>query len=394
MIYGFAMYLQQNGSRKNMKYSLKSSSKSHVAIFALSALATLVISGCKSSDPTSASDAVASSSSEAQMHKSKAPGASFDLTQWNITLPVDENADGKPDMVKVKDLQTYVHPDFFYLDENGHLVFTSPNVGVTTANSKNARSELRQMLRGVNTRIKTKAPMNNFALAAHENASDFAEIGGRMEATLAVNHVALNSDRPEKLPSYSVVIGQIHAGYDPDRSKGFGYGNEPLKIFYKKFPGHETGSVFWTYERNLPKADPKRTDIAYPVWGNTWENPNDPGSNGVKLGEEFSYVVNVYQNTMHLVFSAPNRETVEYSINLADNIDAYGNVDENDFALGYAGDWHYFKAGAYSQCNGGTTNPFWGTACGGTGVWETDKQNGDYSQVTFSRLELSKATAN
>jgi poly(beta-D-mannuronate) lyase len=85
---------------------------------------------------------------------------------------------------------------------------------------------------------------------------------------------------------------------------------------------------------------------------------------------------------------------VEYSINLADNIDAYGNVDENDFALGYAGDWHYFKAGAYSQCNGGTANPFWGTACGGTGVWETDKQNGDYSQVTFSRLELSKATAN
>jgi poly(beta-D-mannuronate) lyase len=320
------------------------------------------------------------------------PGEHFDLSQWNITLPIDANSDGKPDMVKVKDIQNYSNPDFFYLNDNKELVFTSPNVGVTTANSKNARSELRHMSRGFNTKIKTKAPKNNFALAAHENANAFAAIGGRMEATLSVDHVALNSDRPEKYPSYSVVIGQIHAGNDPDRSKGFGYGNEPLKIFYKKFPDHDTGSVFWTYERNLPKAHPDRTDIAYPVWGNTWENSSDPGSKGIKLGEEFSYVVNVYKNTMSLTFTSPNRETVEYSINLADNVDAYGNIDDKDFKHGYAGDWHYFKAGAYSQCNGGTSNPFWGTACGGTGVWETDKANGDYSQVRFSKLVLSNGT--
>lgn len=320
------------------------------------------------------------------------PGQIFDLSKWNITLPTDANADGKPDIVKVKDIQTYSHPDFFYLNDAQQLVFISPNVAVTTANSTNARSELRQMLRGLNTQIKTKAPKNNFSLEAHENAQAFAAIGGKMEATLHVDHVALNSDEANKFPSYSVVVGQIHAGNDPDRSKGFGYGNEPLKIFYKKFPEHETGSVFWTYERNLPKEHPDRTDIVYPVWGNTWENTSNPSDKGISLGESFSYTINVYENTMYLTFSAPERETVEYSINLADNVDAYGNIDTKDFSQAYAGDWHYFKAGAYSQCNGGTANPFWGTACGGTGVWEVDFKNGDYSQVTFSKLVLSEGS--
>jgi poly(beta-D-mannuronate) lyase len=359
-----------------------SRASSVAAIAALSSFVLFTTSGCTS--PQASSTDVKKSTDLA------VPGAYFDLTQWNITLPIDANNDNKPDMVKVKDIQTYSHPEFFYLNNNKELVFTSPNVGVTTANSTNARSELRHMSRGLNTKIKTKAPGNNFALAAHENANAFAAIGGRMEATLRVDHVALNSDRPEKYPSYSVVVGQIHAGNDPDRSKGFGYGNEPLKIFYKKFPGHDTGSVFWTYERNLPKEHPDRTDIAYPVWGNTWENTSAPGDEGIKLGEEFSYLVNVYEDTMHLIFSAPNKETVQYSINLADNVDAYGNVDENDFEQGYAGDWHYFKAGAYSQCNGGTSNPFWGTACGGTGDWQSDKANGDYTQVRFSKLVLGE----
>ncbi len=353
------------------------------ALFSASSALFIALSGCSATQQDT-------QTSSAVMH----PGQVFDLSYWNITLPTDANADGKPDIIKVKDIQSYTHPEFFYLNESKEMVFVSPNVAVTTANSKNARSELRHMSRGVNSKIKTKAPQNNFALAAHSNANEYAAIGGKMEATLRVEHVALNSDKPEKYPSYAVVIGQIHAGKDSSMPEGFGYGNEPLKIFYKKFPDHETGSVFWTYERNLAKEHPDRTDIAYPVWGNTWENIADPGAKGISLGENFSYTVNVYQNTMDLSFSAPNRETVTYSINLANNVDAYGKVDEKDAALGYAEDWHYFKAGAYSQCNGGTTNPFWGTGCGGTGVWEVDKQNGDYSKVVFSKLVLGEGEAN
>ncbi|MEM9233772.1 MAG: polysaccharide lyase family 7 protein, partial [Pseudomonadota bacterium] len=83
------------------------------------------------------------------------PGDRFDLGQWKLTLPQDENGDNKPDSVTVKELQSYSHPDFFYLNDDGHLVFTAPNKAITTANSTNTRSELREMLRGTNTRYKT-----------------------------------------------------------------------------------------------------------------------------------------------------------------------------------------------------------------------------------------------
>ncbi|MCF2946848.1 polysaccharide lyase family 7 protein [Paraglaciecola aquimarina] len=320
------------------------------------------------------------------------PAQVFDLNQWKITLPLDKNNDGKVDEIKVKDMQTFAHPNYFYLDAQNHMVFASPNVAITTANSKNTRSELRHMLRGANTNIKTKSPKNNFAVSAHPKANEFGLIGGKMEATLKVEQVS-TSGNPEKYPSYSVVVGQIHAGKDSAPANGLGYGNEPLKIYYKKFPGHQTGSVFWNYERNLPKDDPNRMDIAYPVWGNTWENSADPVKQGIALGESFSYSVNVYQNTMHLTFTADGHKTIKYSVNLADNVDPYGKVDTKDFAKGYAGDWHYFKAGAYNQCNAGTTHPFWGTGCGGTGDWSTDVKNGDYTKVSFSKLTVSQGEA-
>ena len=60
--------------------------------------------------------------------------------------------------------------------------------------------------------------------------------------------------------SYSTVVGQIHSGE--------GHENEPCKIFYKKFPGQEKGSVFWNYEINTAGDDNTgRWDYSYPVWG-------------------------------------------------------------------------------------------------------------------------------
>lgn len=317
------------------------------------------------------------------------PAEAFDLDNWKITLPLDEDNDARVDEIDVAEISSYSHPDYFYLDENEHMVFASPNRATTTANSSNTRSELRQMLRGTNSSIGTSDPGNNFSLAIHEDASDFGAIGGKMEATLQVDHVAVNAEYTDKYPVYSVVVGQIHAGKSDDNRDGFGWGNEPLKIYFKKFPDHDTGSVFWTYERNLAKEDPNRIDIAYPVWGNTWENSDDPDAAGIALSEEFSYVVNVHDNTMYLTFETANHDTVEYQIDLSNNVDAYGNVDVADFPQGYSGDSFYFKAGAYDQCNVSTDEGFWYTACDGTGEWETDYANGDYVQVTFSNLVLS-----
>jgi poly(beta-D-mannuronate) lyase len=319
------------------------------------------------------------------------PAKYIDLSNWNITVPLDMDNNKKVDVVSVSDIQNFAHPDFFFANADGHIVFASPNKALTTPNSSNTRSELRYMSRGKNKKIKTKSPGNNFALRSHPNSSAHASIGGRMEATLSVDHVARRAGNPDRPAAFSAVIGQIHATKDNPQSGKFGYGNEPLKIYYKKFPNHDTGSVFWNYERNLAKEDPNRTDIAYPVWGNVWTNNADPSGAGIRLGQELSYIVNVYGDVMYLEFSTQGKPTVKYKINLADNIDANGKVDPLDNPDGYMGDSHYFKAGIYNQCSTKNAPGVWYAACPGTGDWATDKANGDYAQATFSRLVVSEA---
>ena len=325
--------------------------------------------------------------------KDIAPAGKFDLSHWNITLPVDLDKNGKPDSLSVKQLEKYSHPDFFYLNEEGGLTFASPNKGFTTKNTSNTRSELRYMLRGKRNKIKTHDPRNNFAVQVHPRSKKFGSIGGKMEATLKVDHVALNAGNPKKGPAYSVVVGQIHGIKSDNNAGGFNYGNEPLKIYYKKFPGHATGSVFWNYELNLAKDDPKRRDIVYPVWGNDWKNPADPGAAGVALGEEFSYEVNVHENMMYLTFTSPKHGTKKFTKSLISQHGAKGEmlVDDNKYA--YGGDSLYFKAGVYNQCSTSNKKGSWYAGCGGTGVWETDKANGDYAQATFSRLVVGDSTA-
>jgi len=143
------------------------------------------------------------------------PADIFDLSEWNITVPVDKNKDKKPDTVSVKKLKKYV--------------------------------------------------------------------------------------------------GQIHAVKYDNTKSGFGYGNEPIKIYYKKFPNHNYGSVFWTYERNLAKDDENRTDLAYPVFGTTWASSEEPELAGIKLGEKFSYSINVHRNTMYLAFSNERHGTKTFT---------------------------------------------------------------------------------
>lgn len=337
---------------------------------------TFLIMGCSSSY-----------NSSVESDNAKVPADKFDLSQWNITVPLDVNNDKKVDIISVKDIQKYQHPDFFFLDSDGNMVFAAPNKAFTTPNSSNTRSELRQVISGVTS---TKSTYDkNFALTRHTSADKFTQLGGNLQATLKVNHVAKRAKYAEKAPAFSVVVGQIHAEKDKELVKtgnGYGYGNEPLKIYFKKRPGHEYGSVFWNYERNLPKENPDRKDISYQVWGNSWLDDKDPGDKGIALDEAFSYEVNVVADIMYLTFSNERHGVSTFEINLSNNIDAFGNVDELDHPDGYAGDAHFFKAGAYDQCSIKDDPGFWYPACLGTGDWETDKANGDYVQVTFMRL--------
>ncbi|GAD78416.1 polysaccharide lyase family 7 protein [Vibrio ezurae] len=315
------------------------------------------------------------------------PADKFDMTNWKITIPSDINKDGKVDEIEGVAMLSYSHEDFFHLDKDGNLVFEVQNKAITTKNSKNARSELRQMPRGANfDNILTDSKLNQWALSSHPQADQYSAVGGTLEATLKVNHVSIHAKYPEKYPAFSVVVGQIHAKKHNDLIKagtGYGHGNEPLKIFYKKFPGQKYGSVFWNYERNLAKNDPNREDISYPVWGNTWENTAAPGKAGIALGEEFSYAVKVEGTMMHLTFKTARHDTVTYDIDLSKGI------DKKDHATGYAEDDFYFKAGAYGQCSVQEKHPVWGPGCAGTGDITIDRQNGDYNSVTFSALKLN-----
>lgn len=319
--------------------------------------------------------------------KAPPPASKYDLSHWKITLPTDDNGDNKPDEITVAKIQKYSHPDFFYLNDQGGMVFASPNKAPSTKNSSNTRSELRYMLRGKNTRYKTHGAENNFAVEARKDSDKFGSVGGKMEATVAVNHVAKNSANPKAKAAYSTVVGQIHATKYKNNKGGFGWGNEPIKIFFKKWPGHEMGSVFWTYERNLAKDDPNRTDIDYPVFGNDWRSDEDPGEKGIALNEEFSYTINVHRNTMYLTFHNERHGTMKFKKSLVSNVDANGKADPLDNRYSYGGDTLYFKAGNYNQCSVKKgTGGLWSAGCAGTGDWEVDKANGDYSQSTFTKL--------
>ncbi|WP_166422298.1 polysaccharide lyase family 7 protein [Paraglaciecola sp. 20A4] len=323
------------------------------------------------------------------------PASKFDLSHWYLTVPLDANRDQVSDIYDVPDIKTFSDPNFFYLDEDDHMVFASPNRAATERTSTNTRSELRYMIRGNDLSIPEGAPGNNFALASNKTAEQYAAVGGKLEASLHVDHVARNAGYPNKPPAYSVVVGQVHSFQLDDALQvpGLGWGNEPLKISYKKWPNHEKGSVFWTYERNLATDDPDRIDIAYKVWGSNWDDATDPGDGGIALGEEFSYTVNIYQNVMHLVFTSAKHGTVHHQINLADNTDANGEVDKADYPYAYKDETLYFKAGAYNQCSTKANDPsFRYPACPGSGDWETDVENGDYTKVTFSKLAVSPAT--
>ena len=144
--------------------------------------------------------------------------------------------------------------------------------------------------------------------------------------------------------------------------------------------------MFWTYERSLASDDPNRADLAVAVFGNTWDSMEDPGNKGISLGEEFSYTINVYRNTMYLTFHNDRLGTVRQARSLV------RGADDLDNPYSYGGDSLYFKAGVYNQCSTRSGKSDWYAGCPGTGEWEIDKAAGNYAQATFSRLVIGAST--
>lgn len=292
------------------------------------------------------------------------------------------------DGTSIDSLVDYQDEQFFYTAKEGEtnwVVYKTPNSGVTSKNSSNTRTEL------------------------HEKREWIPEEGGKLTGTLKVQHVSTSGDA-RVAASYSVVVGQIHSGE--------GHENEPIKIFYKKFPGQTKGSVFWNYEINTAGDDNSgRWDYSMAVWGNDFsvvgkdstDYPAEP-ENGIELGEEFSYEINVYKGTMYLTFESEGHETIKFEKNLlkteyATKADIPEQTQKLFVPIGqdgveranaYAGELNYFKQGAYNQTNGKAPekNMVW---CAGADTYGGDiakqYENGDYTEVWFRTATVGASTA-
>ncbi|WP_412063537.1 polysaccharide lyase family 7 protein [Rubrivirga sp. IMCC45206] len=297
--------------------------------------------------------------------------------EWTITL-----GDG----TTVADVVGYRDDDFFLTacDEADWVVYKVPNSGGTTRNSSNTRSELRQVAEWV------------------------PEVGGRLEGTLKVMHVSTTGDA--RVPaSFSVVVGQIHSSE--------GHENEPIKIFYKKFPGHTRGSVFWNYEINTEGDNAERWDLSTAVWGHDFSvvgsspdtYPPDP-ADGVALGEEFSYTIDVSDGIMHVSFERDGYETRTFSKSLVSSdfgpgsptpqqvlsVFASTGQDGAEQASAYAGERQYFKQGAYNQANGKdpADNMVWNTGSETYGGRLGEQYaRGSYAEVWFRSATVGQGGA-
>lgn len=255
----------------------------------------------------------------------KKPSENFDLLDWSLTLPTDLNKDLKADLIYETPLSKgFELKPLFYTGADGGMVFACPNVGAKTSkNTKYARSELREMLRRGNSRIKTQGISKNNWVFRSVHGSIRKKAGaveGSLEATLAVNRVSTTGD--EKKVG-RVIIGQIHATND-----------EPIRLYYRKLPNNSKGAVYFAHEIN------DGDDIWVNLIGtrsHTLANPDD----GIELNEKFSYKITVEDDILFVTLIRQGKPNISKTFDMKDS----GYSKRNQYM--------YFKAGVYNQNNGG-----------------------------------------
>jgi len=278
---------------------------------------------------------------DVKLDPSKTPNENFDLLDWTLTLPTDINKDKKADTIYEKPLsEGFSLKPFFYTAEDGGMVFACPNVGAQTSkNTKYARTELREMLRRGNTRVKTQGVnKNNWVFSSAHGASrrKAGAVEGSLEATLKVDRVSTTGN--EKMVG-RVIIGQIHATDD-----------EPIRLYYRKLPQNEKGSIYFAHEIN--GGDDEWINIVG-TRSHTLANPED----GIALGEKFSYKISVEEDVLFVTLIRDGKPNITK------------HYDMKDSGYGAGNQYMYFKAGVYNQNNGGA--------------------EGDYVQATFYHLQNS-----
>ena len=261
------------------------------------------------------------------------PAEVLDLSCWKISLPVDAEGKGRATTIDEKKIAAgFVDKENFYVNETGDgVVFSSPIKGVLTSkNTTYTRSELHEMLRCGDTSIPSYAPgkginKNTWVLSSAPEADQkkAGAVDGTMDAVLTVDEVTTTGAVWQQ---GRVIVGQIHATDD-----------EPAKLYYRKFPHHERGSVFLAHE---PVGE---DDQMYPLIGThipdyyTQDGEVVEPVDGIKLGEKWGYQIKAEGNELTVTIRRAGKD------------DVVQVVDMSKSKYDAGGQYMYFKAGVYNQ---------------------------------------------
>jgi len=254
----------------------------------------------------------------------------IELIDWYLSVPTDEDSNGKSDSIKETALADgYSDPRFFTLSKDGGLVFTTSVSGYRTSiNTNYVRSELREMLRRGDTSEQTQGVNKNnwvFSTAPQTDLDNAGGIDGELNAELAVNSVTTSG---EDYQIGRVIIGQIHANDD-----------EPARLYYRKLPGNSNGSIYLAHE--TLGGD----DAYYDIIGSRTNSASNP-ADGIPLDEKFSYSITV----------SGHKLTVK--VIKADGSEFEQIVDMTTSGYDQGNQYMYFKAGVYNQNNSGDAHDF------------------------------------
>ena len=297
---------------------------------------------------------------------------SIDMSIWGYTTGdgVSMNdVDDIQDLVDNKTLGSDGEEEITF--DDGCVTFSVANDAASSGGSTYPRSELRELISRyedggeANVSGLTK---NNWVTseASSSNQKLVGGVDGNLQATLIVNTVSVDADSDDQIGR--IIVGQIH-----------GEDHEPVKIYYRKLPEHDKGSVFFTVDDSSGDPGDRINIIGFTDKNDTDEDasgdPVEP-ENGIALGDEWSYEIDLTGDQLQVtVFHDGYTYTTEDSIaytktrskQLISNSSDTEAITISDF---YADDYMYFKAGLYNQNKTGTTSP-------------------DYASVTFKVIDVS-----
>lgn len=258
----------------------------------------------------------------------------IDLLDWYLSIPTDMDNSGTADSIYENELAAgYTNSQYFYASDDPGIIMSSPAYGFKTSEKTNyVRVELREMLRRGNKNINTQGVNKNnwvFSSAPQSAQKMAGGIDGKLDVSLTVNEVSTTG---KDYQIGRVIIGQIHANDD-----------EPIRLYYRKLPGNELGSVYYAHEKRA-SADGRRQkeEEWVEMIGSKSNSANNP-VDGIALNEPFSYTIEVLGNTLFVTISRAGKADVVSTYDMTGS--RYDEADQ----------YMYFKVGVYHVNN--SANP-------------------------------------